>query len=229
MKKTILILSIFLVGCFGKSQMQEISEILKKIGSEYDTNITYEIGKRYKFNKATKFIKIKVQLNGILKQYKDHYDLPASNIAVNFSKQMKNHKYDEINIEFYDHDKMIYNKVFKKNDLDIIISKLKVFNKINSLLIRQEYDKIFDLFDSKYIINFNKNEFITIFQNFDNELGKPIKIVSHGFTYEKQKINNKEIFYIANFEMVKREKEDTKLSIYIDKLTNKIISIKFDW
>jgi len=229
MKKTILILSIFFVGCFGESKMQEISEILKKIGAEYETNITYEIGKRFKFDKATKYIKIKVQLNDILKQYKDKYDLPTSYIAVNFSKQMKNYKYDEINIEFYDHDKMVFNKVFSNTYLDKIISKLKVFDKINNLVISREYDKIYDLFDSKYMKNFDKKKFVELINNLDNGYGKPVNVVIHGLVYEKEKLENKKISYIASIEIIEREKRGTKFSIVIDELSNKIISIQFDW
>ena len=229
MKKTILILSIFFVGCFGESKMQEISEILKKIGAEYETNITYEIGKRFKFDKATKYIKIKVQLNDILKQYKDKYDLPASYIAVNFSKQMKNYKYDEINIEFYDHDKMVFNKAFSNTYLDKIISKLKVFDKINNLVISREYDKIYDLFDSKYMKNFDKKKFVELFNNLDNDYGKPVNVVIHGLVYGKEKFENKNFSYIASIEIIGREKRGTKFSIVVDELSNKIISIQFDW
>jgi len=226
MKKTILLLiTISILSCNLERHLDKITIEINKISDLYQTEVTYKITKKIKFNVKQDMLLVKVTINDALKRkYNDKYYIPASNIAYLLFKDLPEQKYDKYIVEFYEGHNKIMKKIYERKNLEKLMKKLSVFDKLNSLLKNRDYEKVYELFDKEHL-NLSKKEFIDMF----NQFNTITDIKYEGFLYGKLTVKNKNIPYIASFETICYKDGILPVYIIMDETKNKFISFQNNW
>ncbi len=229
MKKITLTLSLSLIiSCNFIRDKSKIESVLKELSQDYQTKVTYKVAAELSGGKNKKSIEIFLNKSSILEQYDDELFIPASNIALRLLK-------NNINFDIYTI------KIKKSNDKFFEISYLNkyllslqhkqaLFNKIDSTILSRHYGKLYPHLDSLLLRKkVTKDNIIQEFNDYDSIYGKPNQIITHGYSFGNIAIDNALKKYSASFILIKREKEDSKMSIYINNSNDKIFSIEPRW
>lgn len=202
---------------------------INEIESFYGGSCSVEYGQMYQNKKSNNFINITMIDSEYLEYFKSDLSLPASNIAILFLKHLKNkNKYSEIRIEIKLKDDF-FEKRFYSNELIKIISKKNIYDDLFEMITNQKYDDLYEHLDSRIKEKLKKEDFIESVIKIDNKYGKPTKIITQGAHIDKKEVNDKFYQYIETKCTIVRTNKNTKISIFLDIETNKILSFQFNW
>jgi len=226
MKNKLLIFCLILfTSCNVKSKIDEITPIIRFLSQHYNTNIVYDIG----VNKTISFVKIKIQNNDFLNVYPSK-KIPASYIAVYLLENLNDIFFNQIQIDFYQDDKLDFKISYKVDDLLKIIKKKSFLNTIKKQIINQNYQSLFENFSSDIKISENDKKLIlNEFLNEDKDYGTPKKIEDHGYIFGSFKNNKKVVSYVGCISLIIRERNKTQIVLLIDDKNNSLVSIRLFW
>lgn len=163
-----------------------------------------------------KFFGLELRESKVLEQQASISEMPASNIAYRFYKNLvdEKNKYDYIKvlIKFKDGTKQVFK--YSCSDLEQLKSKVTIANSIVALIKQKNFDSVVSVLDNKTVYTYDKNELSANLPKLESELGDITEgFRMLGFTV-KQQGGEKPILHISG--VIVRNKQNTNFSVDID-------------
>ena len=162
-------------------------------------------------------------------------ELPASNIAFIFYKNLKNEKsnYTTIKVVIKLKDGRSDNFEYSISQLEIVNQKFNVLTKVSDLIQTKDYSALFKLFDLSVAADLNVKKLEDYCSKMDSDYGKIVKVQFQGFSFFKNSDDpkNKELLHLAGIQQ--RDKQNTPLSVFVDfnkiDIEGSVYTLKFDF
>lgn len=205
---------------------------IKNVLAFYGGQCEYGIQKIYStdIGKQTNFW-LKLSKSGYVDSSAKFAELPASNIAYIFFKNLEIEKktYTQIQSELIFSDESSMKFSYTISDLEIVKSKIKIVDKIVSLIKNKEFENIKNYLNvDTSVFAYNKDLLINSIQKAESEseFGNAMEFVPYGFKFSRLN-NGKEILHITG--VIKREKQDHYFSVNLDpnSLQDEIYSLDY--
>ncbi|WGH75752.1 hypothetical protein P8625_00900 [Tenacibaculum tangerinum] len=135
-----------------------------------------------------KYFELEMSKSGILEDNANRIEMPASNIAYLFYRNLKEEKenYDEIHsiIVFEDGTKKTFE--YSTETLELVDERMSLVNHTVDLLTKKDYESLKLLLNTE-LFEFDKNEFLTNIKKFEPQLGKIKEFRPFGFRIREAK------------------------------------------
>ena len=198
----------------GYCEYSNGSETVSELGGSSTTN---------------KYFKIEMSKSEIIQSLSQKIELPASNIAYLFYKNLieEKSKYDEIQVVLLMNDgkKMTYKITTEK--LEVVKNKMPLVFKAVGLIKDKKFEELRPLLNDSSLIKYNKNELIQNVSTLDKTFGTVIEFFPYGFKYYKTESGN-DILHISG--IIKRDKQNNEFSVAFDPNSNteEILALNYE-
>ncbi len=188
----------------GNCEYSSGSETVSELGGSATTN---------------KYFKIEMSKSKVIETLSQKIELPASNIAYLFYKNLNEEKskYNEIQVVLLMNDgkKMTYKITTEK--LEVVKSKMPLVFKAVGLIKDKKFEELRLILNDTSLIKYNKNELIQNVSKFDKTFGTVIEFLPYGFKFYKSESGN-DILHISG--IIKRDKQNNEFSVDFDPNSN---------
>jgi hypothetical protein len=204
---------------------------IKEIIGFYGGRCEYGITKKISTNNIneTKFW-LKFSNSSSIDSLADKAELPGSNIAYLFYKNLEKEKNDYSQIEseliFKDGGSMKF--AYTVNQLEKVKNKFRLADKIVSLIKNKDFEILKTYFQiDTSLFNFASNLAIDDLKKAEKKFGNIIELIPYGFSFEKA-FGTKEILHLSG--LIIRDKKSNYFSINVDPdpLEDKIYTINYN-
>lgn len=231
MKNLFIIIIIgLLISCNSSiKKSKEISAVLSVLNF-YDgvcvKNTGFSITNK---EKKRLFFELEISNSSLLEKHSKNLQIPASNIAYLFYKNVDKNQYDDIKVKIHLKNGNVSEFTYSTKDINGVIELERTISLINKKIINGEYTEIANYFDSKIKQKLNRKEIEKMFNDYDSIYGKINNIQLQGFSYAAISEDDSPIKLLHLSEVVIRDGHNTKLSLFFNKNSQKLYSISFDW
>lgn len=165
---------------------------------------------------TNKYFEIEISESQGIEKYSDKPEMPASNIAYLFYKNLKEEKnnYDEIHVVllFKNNNKKSYS--FSKSDLEKVDKKMHVVYKVIDIIKSKNFENIRAMLNpDTSTVHYDKNELISNLEKIDPQFGEIKEFIPYGFWFN-QLTSGQEMLHVSG--ALLRTKRNTEFSINLD-------------
>ncbi|MBW4971372.1 hypothetical protein KZY98_12940 [Croceibacter atlanticus] len=161
-----------------------------------------------------KYFELKMSQSDAIEKLADKIEMPASNIAYLFYRNLKDEKenYDEIHsvIIFKDGTEKTFE--YSTKQLETVHKRMNVVNKVVELINSNDFDTLKSMLNNE-LVEFNKDELITNLENANPKLGKVTEFNPYGFRINNSK-SGIEILHVSGAMI--REIQNNAFSVDLD-------------
>ena len=188
---------------------------VKEILAFYGGQCKYAIGASASTKDGKKkYFELELSKSDAIQKLSDKIEMPASNIAYRFYKNLKQEKsnYDEIHSVIIFEDGTEKTFVYSAEKLELISKRMKLANKVVQLLTNKDYERlktILNIDSAKY----DKDELISNLIKFEPQFGDIKEFRPFGFRINQTK-NGMNILHISG--ALIREVQNSEFSIDVD-------------
>jgi hypothetical protein len=228
---TIVIAIIILTSCAEKREGEQkntlISNLIsitanedkgvKEILNFYGGYCKYSLGASASTDDGNKkFFELELSKSDVIEKQSKAAQMPASNIAYLFYKNLKNEKsnYEEIRtvLIFADGEKMTFK--FPAKQLELVESRMNVANKVVGLIKEKKFEELKPLLNDNKLVSYNKDELVKNLISIDSQFGNVTEgFRSFGFRINKLK-DGMDILHISG--AIIRDKQSNEFSVDLD-------------
>jgi hypothetical protein len=185
---------------------------VKEILAYYSGECKYSIGAE---NGGKRYFELEMSKSQAIEKYAHIVEMPASNIAYLFYKNLKQEKsnYDEIHtvIILNNGDKKAF--TFSPEKLEIVGKKMMLVNKVVELIKNKNFEAIKPMLNNTSLVKYDKNELVANLSKVDPTFGTVKKFLTYGFRFNKSD-GGKEILHISG--ALIRDKQSHEFSVDLD-------------
>jgi hypothetical protein len=189
---------------------------IKEVLSFYGGECEYSVGfSKSNGNNNGKFFEMALRKSKVLEQQADISEMPASNIAYRFYKNLKDERakynYIKVVIDFENGGK----QTFKYNcqDLKNVEDKLPIADSLVSLIKLKNFQVLKNILNNNSVYTYDKNEYISNLEKAESEFGN----ITEGFRFlgfTVKKLDGIELLHLSG--VIVRDKQNTNISMDID-------------
>ncbi|MCF6407253.1 hypothetical protein L3C95_30445 [Chitinophaga filiformis] len=223
---TFIILGLALSSC-NSSNVFSISDNedkgIKEVLEYYGGICKYAVGYSASTKEGkTKYFEVEMTKSDIIEKFANALDMPASNIAYLFYRNLKQEKdnYDEIHVVIIlqNERKMIFK--YPKEDLATIDRKMGVVEKVVDILKRKNFDGLKPYLnpDTTYI-HYNEDTLINNVAKFDPQFGSIKEFSPYGFRFLQRERDLRKVLHISG--VLLRDKQNNEFSVDVDPQSTK--------
>jgi hypothetical protein len=205
---------------------------IKEILAFYGGYCEYSIGSTIGSEGTEKYFELKMTESGLLEKLAAINEMPSSNIAYLFYKNLTQEKvkYSYIKVVIELKNKGISSRSFQISDLKILEQKIDVIYQVSDLISKSNFEKLFALIDKSAIPDLTLDKVTTLCKQVENQCGTIDSLTFQGFSFFKLE-DGTGLLHLAGIQS--RKKQNIPLSIIInpkkESIENSIESIKFDF
>ncbi|WP_299122464.1 hypothetical protein [uncultured Tenacibaculum sp.] len=185
-----------------------VKEILDFYGGQCKYSIGTSISTK---NGKKKYFELEISKSEVLEKNFNRIEMPASNIAYLFYRNLKKEKnnYDEI------HSTIIFEDGTKKTfpysvaTLELVNNRMKLTNHTINLLTNKDYETLKSILNTE-LFEFDKNELITNIKKIELQLGEIKEFRPYGFRIRETK-NSINLLHISG--AIIRETQNNEFSV----------------
>lgn len=219
-----------LVGCVDRKEGEEKTSLLsnfisisdnedkgvKEILEFYGGECEYSFGASASTDKGKlKYFELEMRKSSAIEKYSHVAQMPASNIAYLFYRNLKSEKnnYDEIHtvIKFADGSQVTFK--YPVQELEIVSDRMPVVEKIIAKMKNKDFEGIKASLNDESLIKYDKNELVLNMEQLEPSFGQVKEFVPYGFRIEEFG-DNKRILHISG--AVMRDKQNHEFSADFD-------------
>lgn len=189
---------------------------VKEILEFYGGQCKYAVGASASTDEGkSKYFELEMSQSEVIESYSKVAQMPASNVAYLFYKNLKDEKsnYDEIHtvLKFNDGDEMTFK--YPVEQLDIVSSRMPTVEKIVELIKLKQFQEIKPLLNDTSVANYDKNELVTNMENIDSQFGELKEFLPYGFRINETE-DGKRYLHISG--AILRDKQNHEFSADFD-------------
>ena len=179
------------------------------------------------FSGSNTYFELEMSNSELIESYAKMSELPASNIAYLFSSNLKSEEdnYTNIKVKINLKNGESHEYTYKTTDLKEIQSSVDLLAKVGEEIKNKGYKNLLDLFDEKAKENLDTAMLRMYCSPYDSAYGQIKQTQFHGFAFFNGKKDSIPLIHIAGVNI--REKENTPISIFVDRKTKKLMTLKF--
>jgi hypothetical protein len=164
----------------------------------------------------------------VVEKYATAAEMPASNIAYLFYRNLKDEKnnYDEIHavILFKDGSKMTFK--YSREKLAIVDKKMNVVGKIVDLLKNKNFEGIKPFLKPNPTRNYDKDQFINNLIQVDPQFGNIKEFLPYGFRFDEVK-DERETLHISCVLLRDKQSNEFSVDVYPTSVEDEIILMQY--
>ena len=188
---------------------------VKEILDFYGGQCKYAIGASASTKDGKKkYFELEMTKSEVLEENANRIEMPASNIAYLFYRNLKEEKenYDEIHsvIIFEDGTKKTFE--YSTETLELVNERMTLVNHTVDLMTNKDYDSLKSILNAE-LFEFDKNEFITNIKKFEPQLGEIKEFRPFGFRIREAK-NGINLLHVSG--ALIREIQNNEFSVDMD-------------
>ena len=206
-------LTVILFGCAEKKEGEQKTTLLsnfisitenedkgiKEILAFYGGQCKYAVGVSASTDQGKeKYFELEMSQSEIVEKYANMAQLPASNVAYIFYKNLKEEKdhYHEIHtvLTFKDGGEMTY--TYPMEQLDLVAGRMPTVQKIVELIKTNQFQEIKPFLNDTSVAKYDKNELVTNMEKLNPQLGEVKEFLLYGFRIT-EKENGKRYLHIS--------------------------------
>ena len=172
------------------------------------------------------YFELEMSKSKIIEQFSSMLELPASNIAYLFYSNLKEEQdnYTEVHVTIKLTKGETYKFIYKSKDLKEIEKFTPILEEVSSKFKSQDIVGILSDFDKEIAKDIDVELFEKTCFKVDSAFGKINKTYFHGFMFTEFTEYKDPIVQLVG--IMKREKQDIPLTLYINRKTKKLVSLK---
>jgi hypothetical protein len=200
---------------------------IKEILDFYGGQCKYAIGASASTKDGSKkYFELEMSKSELLEENSNRIEMPASNIAYLFYRNLKDENYDAIHtvIIFEDGTKKTFE--YSTDNLELVKNRMSLVNHTVDLLTKKDYDGLKSILSKTNFI-FDKDEFMSNIIKFEQKFGKINEFRPFGFGIKKTK-NGINILHISG--ALIRETQNNAFSVDMDLNSNikELYSLRYE-
>jgi len=189
---------------------------VKEILDYYGGRCEYSVGTKVSTsNGKVKYFILDISSSPVIEGYADVSEMPASNVAYLFYRNLKEEKdnYDEIHVKLQIKEDIVVEFVFPKSELEIVDSRIPSMLKIVDLIKTKDFEAITPYLNDTSEYSYDKNELVQSIRAADDQFGAVKDFMPFGFRIREQE-SGISILHISG--IIFREKQDHEFSADFD-------------
>ncbi|HTM98805.1 MAG TPA: hypothetical protein VL088_08695 [Pedobacter sp.] len=183
----------------------------------YGGKCEYSVGSSVSSSKdSNKYFKLSLYESDLLEENGHRIEMPASNIAYLFYKNLKEEKknYDEIRIEVKFKDGQKVELDYSTNILQAVLKRMPFAFKVVDLIKYQKYAELTSLINDTAIFEFNKEELTPSLKEVETQFGKITDEAFRPFGFRIDQYQDRLILHVCG--AILREKQNNEFSMDVD-------------
>lgn len=202
---------------------------VKEILAFYGGYCKYAVGVSVSTDKGkSKYFELEMSKSEVINNLSDNAQLPASNVAYLFYKNLKAEKenYKEIHtvIVFENGSKKKF--VFPTDKLEIVEGRMKSVEHIVSLIQAKDFDGIKPFLNDTSLIVYDKNRLVTNMEKMDDTFGTVKEFLPYGFRLDELK-NGKKGLRISGAILRDKQSHEFSASFDLDAPENELLMVEY--
>lgn len=202
---------------------------IKEILDYYGGQCKYAVGTSASTeNGSKKYFELEMSKSEPFEKYAQIVEMPASNVAYLFYKNLKDEKtkYDEIHtvVIFNDGTKKTF--VFETNKLDLVVKAMSSVSKVVDILKNKNYESLSPMLNDSTLVQYDKKGLISNIEKTDPQFGVIKEFIPYGFRIKDQD-NGKRVLHISGALIRDKQSNEFSLDLNPDSPTDEIYLIQY--
>ena len=225
------LLAMLMIGIFtgcnniviSKKETSAVQEVLNFYGG-----ICNRIkGFSHKNGETENYFKLEMSKSDLLEQYTSMLDIPASNIAYIFYKNLGDEKgkYTHIKVKINLNNGQDHEYKYSTKELKEIQSFEPILLNTPQKVKDQDYTGLIKTFDDSIAMNLTESQLRSLCSSVDSTYGDIKEIQFQGFAFANAESDGKPLIYLAG--VMVREKENTQFSLFVNRKNKKLYNLKY--
>ena len=202
---------------------------VKEILDYYGGQCKYAIGATASTESGSKkYFELEMSKSDPFEKYAQIVEMPASNVAYLFYKNLKEEKtkYDEIHtvVIFNDGTKKTF--VFDSKQLDLVVKAMPSVLKVVDILKSKNYSSLSPMLNDSTLMEYDKKGLISNIEKMDPQFGIIKEFIPYGFR-TKNLDNGKKVLHISGALMRDKQSNEFSVDLNPDSPTDEIYLIQY--
>jgi len=230
MRKLIGILLIGMLTACNKvgvteTEVQAVQSVLDFYGGECNRHKGFSTTN----NETETYFELEMSQSQLIESYAKILKLPASNIAYLFYSNLKDEQdnYTHVNVKINLSNGKSHEYSYKAQDLKEIENLIPFLQTASEKIKSQDYKGLLSQFDKDISSNLSATQLKTYCTSYDSAYGKIEMIQFQGYDFFEGKEDNRPLVNLAGIMI--RENNNTPFSLFIDRESRKIITMKYEF
>lgn len=203
------------------------TEAVQKVIDFYGGVCNIHKGFESENGKTKTYFELEVSQSKLIEHYADMLELPASNIAYifykNLRKEIDKYSYIKVTINLSSGHNSEYNySLYKLNEIEELSP---IMQSISENVKTKDFEGILSHFDNDIALNLTPEKLNAYCTPYDSAFGKVLRTEFQGFRFFKDEKSKKSMVHIAG--IMVRENDNTPLSLFIDINNGKVNTMKY--
>jgi hypothetical protein len=226
MKHYLLPLLILLSACGSPEIAQDEEKGIAAVVDFYGGSCGWSKGYDYQDDENIDYFELNISGSDLMDKYADKVEMPASNAAYLFYSQLgpNRTKYSDIrvNVELANHDHYKHN--FKVIELKEVARFTPYVALLEQLIDAKDYTNLWATFDEEIQASLSEEIIRDFFEKTESEYGSIRELQFQGFRFSLSDHDRRPVVHLACVAI--REKENTPLSLFLDRKTRKLMGMQ---
>jgi hypothetical protein len=202
---------------------------VKEVLGFYGGYCKYAVGASASTDKGkSKYFELEMSKSEVIDSYSDVAQMPASNVAYLFYKNLAEEKenYNEIHtvIVFADGDEMTFK--YPTEQLEIVQNRMKSVKQIISLIKSKDFQGIKPLLNDASVAKYDKNELVANMEKVDSNFGDVKEFLPYGFRFNELE-NGKKYLHISGAIMRDKQNHEFSADFDLDAPIDELLKIEY--
>lgn len=228
-----ILISVVFIGCresgqeklITQAEVDAVQNVLDFYGGICNRSKGFEI----KNGNQLDYFKLSLSGSYLFESYLDKPEMPASNAAYLFysSLGLDKSKYSEIRVEITFNNGQSVDFSYSTIELEELEKFIPILQGVSVEMKERDYQGLFNRFDLSSNNDLSVEQLEEFSTLYDSLFGTIKKTELHGFAFFDSNLDQRKMVHLAA--VVVRKDENTPLSLFIDRKTKKLLSIKHEF
>ena len=205
------------------TEMQAVQSVLDFYGGICNRHKGFET----KNGKTETYFELEMSKSKLIESYSDMLELPASNIAYlfykNLNKEQDNYTYIKVKINLSNGQSSEYN--YYADDLKEVEKLTPILQIVSKEIKEGDYDGLLSQFDEKIAANLSVEKLKSYCAPYDSAYGQIDQTQFQGFAFFQGEQDSKPLAHLAGIMI--RKKGNTPISLFVDRKSEKVVTMKY--
>jgi len=228
MKKILLILLIVVfTACNNNGVTEKEVQSVKKALDFYSGICNRIKGFSIKNGVEEKYFELEISKSKLIESYSNMLEMPASNIAYLFYSNLGNEqsKYNQIKVKINLNNGKSFESAYPAIEIKEVEDFIPMLNDVTLKIKLKDYKGLMSLFDTNIVSGLNENQLKFYCAPIDSAYGEIKESQFQGYAFFNSKTEKREMIHLAG--ILVRQKSNTPISLFIDRKSKKILTMKF--
>ncbi|HLU84829.1 MAG TPA: hypothetical protein VKZ45_05095 [Vicingaceae bacterium] len=208
-----------------ETEVQAVQSVLDFYGGICNRHKGFEA----KNGETDTYFELEMSQSELVESYSNMLELPASNIAYlfysNLNDEQDNYTYVKVKINLSNGQSHEYS--YSARDLKEIESLTPLLQSITDKIKAQDYEGLISQFDKNIASNLTSEQLKAYCVPYDSAYGRVDNTQFQGYSFFEGETDNRPLAHIAGIMI--RENENTPISLFIDRKSKKVVTMKYDF